>query len=111
MKKNTQIIVERLLELVIQSALDINKFLIKRVAGKNIEKNYDSFIRAGEAGFISVELAQKLAPSGSLRNVLAHEYDGIQPEEVFQGLQKALEQYPQYVAEIQKYLDSQEDND
>jgi uncharacterized protein YutE (UPF0331/DUF86 family) len=89
-ENNTQIIVERLLELVIQSALDINKFLLKQVTGRSVEKNYDSFISAGEAGFISTELAQKLAPSGSFRNILAHEYDDIEPEEVFKGLQKAL---------------------
>lgn len=103
---NTQIIVERLLELLIQSALDINKSLLKRVAGKSVEKNFDSFIEMGACGFIPSNLAQKLAPSGPFRNVLSHQYDDIIPEQVFANFREALDQYPQYIEAIQDYLDS-----
>lgn len=110
--KNTdvQIIVERLLELIIQAALDINKTLLKQVAGKSIERNFESFIEMGESGFIPVELARKIAPSGPFRNALAHDYDDLIHEQVFVGLRNALEQYPQYIEAIQDYLDSIEVN-
>ena len=106
--QDAQIIVERLLELVIQSAIDINKALLKQVFEKNIESNFDSFIEAGNCGFIPNNLAQKLAPSGSFRNVLAHEYDDIIPKEVYTNFSKGLEQYLQYLEAIQNYLDSLE---
>jgi uncharacterized protein YutE (UPF0331/DUF86 family) len=106
----TQTVVERLLELVIQSALDINRALLKQIAGIKVEKNSDTFIEAGKAGFIPIELGYQLAPSGGFRNVLAHHYDEIMPEIVFQNLQEAIAQYPDYVEAIQNYLDSLEAN-
>jgi uncharacterized protein YutE (UPF0331/DUF86 family) len=106
----TQVVVERLLELVIQSALDINRALLKQIAGIKVEKNSDTFIEAGKAGFIPIELGQQLARSGGFRNVLAHHYDEIMPEIVFQNLQEAIAQYPDYVEAIQNYLDSLEAN-
>lgn len=109
--EDTQIIVERLLELVIQSALDINRTLLKRVAGKSVESNYDSFIEMGNSSFISMDLARELAPSGSFRNILAHEYDEIIPEEVYRALSKVFEQYSLYLESIQNYLDSLEVDD
>jgi len=38
---------------------------------------FQSFIRAGELGFLSPGLAEKLAPSAGPRNRLVHEYDQI----------------------------------
>jgi uncharacterized protein YutE (UPF0331/DUF86 family) len=110
----SQLVIERLLELVIESALSINKTLLKR--GANIIpqsssesfKNFESFILVGEYGFIPQQLAAQLAPSGSFRNVLAHEYDDIDPAQVYEALQKALRQYPLYVKAIQAYLDTLE---
>lgn len=107
-----QLIVERQLELLIQSALDINKAFLKRVASTPAPEtisNYESFVLMGEQDFIPLDLAQALAPSGSFRNVLAHDYDDIDPNQVHAALQKALTEYPQYIRAIQTYLDTLED--
>lgn len=106
-----QLIVERQLELLIQSALDINKAFLKRVVSPpaSATSNYESFVLMGAQGFISSDLAQVIAPSGSFRNVLAHDYDDIDPNQVHAALQKALVQYPQYVRAIQTYLDTLDD--
>lgn len=110
-----QAAIERLLETVIDAALSINKTLLKRGAGiipadSESFKNFESFILMGDNGFIATELATQLAPSGGFRNVLAHEYDDINPAQVYTALQMALSQYPQYVKAIQDYLDTlQED--
>lgn len=110
-----QAAIERLLEIMIDSALSINKTLLKRGAGliptgAESFKNFESFILIGENGFIPRELAYQLAPSGSFRNVLAHKYDEINPVQVYNALQIALRQYPQYVAAIQTYLDTLEED-
>ncbi|MGA7937393.1 MAG: DUF86 domain-containing protein [Kovacikia sp.] len=110
-----QAAIERLLETIIDAALSINKTLLKRGAGliptdSKSFKNFESFILMGENRFIPAELATQLAPSGSFRNVLAHEYDDIEPEQVYNAVQKALSQYPQYVKAIQNYLDTLEED-
>ena len=107
-----QAAIERLLEIIIDSALSINKTLLKRAVGltppdsSTSFKNFESFILVGENGCIPQQLAAQLAPSGSFRNALAHEYDEIDPVQVYSALQKALSQYPQYVKAIQMYLDA-----
>jgi uncharacterized protein YutE (UPF0331/DUF86 family) len=110
-----QAAIERLLETIIDSALSINKTLLKRGAGliptdAESFKNFESFILIGENGFIPIALASQLAPSGSFRNALAHEYDEINSVQVYNALQKALSQYPQYVRAIQTYLDTLEED-
>jgi uncharacterized protein YutE (UPF0331/DUF86 family) len=47
--------------------------------------------------------------SRGFRNVLVHEYDDIDPHQVYIALQKALTQYPQYIRAIQIYLDTLEE--
>jgi uncharacterized protein YutE (UPF0331/DUF86 family) len=111
-----QAAIERLLETIIDAALSINKTLLKRAAGlrpldsSQPFKNFESFILMGENGFISQPLAQQLAPSGSFRNVLAHEYDEIDPRQVYSAFQKALNHYPHYGKAIQIYLDTLEED-
>ncbi|MGI0488783.1 type VII toxin-antitoxin system HepT family RNase toxin [Pantanalinema rosaneae CENA516] len=112
-----QATIERFLELIIQGAIDINKMLLKQVTnikltqGNESLTNAEIFVLAGEYGFIPQQLAQQLSASGRFRNVLAHLYDEIMPEKTYEALQKAFEQYPQYIAAIQNYLDSLEIDD
>jgi uncharacterized protein YutE (UPF0331/DUF86 family) len=108
-----QAAIERLLELIIQAAIDINKMLLKQAGiklrrGDEATSNAEAFVLAGEQGFISQSLATELAESSKFRNVLAHLYDDIVPESVHEAIQFALTQYPQYITEIETYLDSLE---
>lgn len=111
-----QAAIERLLETVIDAALSINKMLLKRVVGltptepAQSVQNFESFILMGANRFIPPQLAEQLAPSGSFRNVLAHEYDEIDPVQVYSALQKTLGQYPLYIKSIQRYLDTLEED-
>lgn len=104
-----QLIIERLLHLTIESAADINSYLIVCANQPPPENYFDSFIQAGQQGFISQSLATELAPSAGLRNRLVHEYDKINPVIVYQSIQIALKLYPQYVQQIQAYLRKQSD--
>jgi uncharacterized protein YutE (UPF0331/DUF86 family) len=114
--EDIQSIIERLLEQIIQSALDINRAFLKRVAGITSEggkvpKNAETFILAGQYGLISPALGKRMEKSGGFRNVLAHLYDEIIAEKVYEALQNVLTDYPQYLAEVESYLNSLEQSD
>lgn len=111
--EDIQSIVERLLEQVIQSALDINRAFLKRVAGirEAQSPNSETFILVGQYGLISQRLANRMEKSGGFRNVLAHLYDEIIAERVYEALQNVLADYPQYVAEVEIYLNLLEQAD
>jgi uncharacterized protein YutE (UPF0331/DUF86 family) len=99
-----QLIVERLLQLMIQAAIDINDHILSRLNPGNSSTNFEAFIELGKYEVITSELAKQLAPSGSLRNRLVHEYDDIDPNQVYQAINFALQQYPLYVKQINAYL-------
>ncbi|MBW4554445.1 MAG: DUF86 domain-containing protein [Trichormus sp. ATA11-4-KO1] len=109
---DTQLIIERLLQLMTQAAIDINDHILSKLNPGKSPTNFEAFIEIGKYGVISTELAAQLAPSGGLRNRLVHEYDDIDPTEVFKAISFALQQYPLYVRQINTYLISLDvDND
>ncbi|MEO0408308.1 MAG: DUF86 domain-containing protein [Cyanobacteria bacterium P01_A01_bin.135] len=70
-----QLIVERLLQLLVEAASDINGHLLVKVHKLTPTGYYDSFIKAGSQSIIPFEFAQELAQSSGLRNRLVHQYE------------------------------------
>ncbi|MDJ1173362.1 type VII toxin-antitoxin system HepT family RNase toxin [Roseofilum capinflatum] len=107
---NTQLIVERLLQLSFQVAIDVNRYLLKTLNIPQPEKNFDTFEEMSRCGILTPELAKILAPSGSLRNRLVHMYDEIDPVKIHECIQLALQEYPKYQRQLIQYLDTLEDD-
>lgn len=95
---------ERLLQELIEAAIDINTHIIVQTVNAVPDDYYGSFIKAGELKIIPVGLAEKLAPSTGLRNRLVHEYDLIEHSMVLEAVIMAEELYSEYVKEIEDYL-------
>ena len=68
---------ERMLQELIEAAIDINTHIIVQAGGGAPDDYCESFIKAGEHGILPPELAGKLAPSTGLRNRLVHEYHAL----------------------------------
>jgi uncharacterized protein YutE (UPF0331/DUF86 family) len=56
-------------------------------------------------------LAEQLAQSAGMRNILVHRYKDIDSQLVFSSIPEALQQYPLYIQQITVYLDSLETED
>ena len=95
---------ERLLQEAIEAALDINAHLIAEQGGEVPEGYYGGFLRMGELGIVSPELAGSLAPSAGLRNRLVHEYEAIDDAKVLGAIATVLELYPRFVQSVEAYL-------
>ena len=108
---DTQLITERLLQLMAQAAIDINDHILSKLNPGKSETNFDSFISLGKYGVITPELARQIAPPSGLRNRLVHEYDEIDPQQVFKAISFALQQYPLYVRQVNFYLISLSQDD
>ena len=107
---DSQLIAERILELIIQAAIDINNHIIKQGLKLEAVGPKESFLILRECQILSEELAQQLSKSAIFRNILAHEYLDIDDNIVFNLIPKALKQYPLYVLQIQQYLNSLEND-
>jgi uncharacterized protein YutE (UPF0331/DUF86 family) len=99
-----QLLAERLLHLITQTAIDINHHILSKLNPGNYTTNFDSFIELAQYEVITPELAKELAPSTELIKHLVHEYDDIDPNQVFMAISFALQQYPLYVRQINSYL-------
>lgn len=92
--------VERLLIAAVDLAVEVNTHLVV-AAGRVPPQDYrSSFGGAAEAGWLPRELAERLAPSAGLRNVLVHRYLDIDPEQVAAAAVQARSDYRQYVRAV-----------
>lgn len=103
-----QLIAERLLQLLVEVASDINSDLLVEIYQDTPETYFDSFIKAGRNGIIDVDLSRQLAQSAGLRNRLVHQYEEIDHQIVFTSISDALQQFSLYIQQITHYLDSLE---
>ena len=95
---------ERLLQELIEAAVDINTHIIVQTVNTVPDGYFESFIMAGEKGIISTDLAEKLAPSAGLRNRLVHEYDLLDHSLVLEAVKMAEKLYPKYIKEIETFI-------
>ena len=97
---------ERLLQELIEAAIDINTHLIVEHGGTVPDTYFESFLELGSLHVTSAELARSLAPSSGLRNRLVHEYDDIDDSIVYESIDQAITLYTEYVWIIKDYIDN-----
>jgi uncharacterized protein YutE (UPF0331/DUF86 family) len=95
---------ERLLQELIESAIDINTHIIVQTSNIVPDDYYESFIKLGELKIMTTELAEKLAPSAGLRNRLVHEYDLLEHSMILEAVKVAVAVYPEYIKAIEDYI-------
>lgn len=92
--------VERLLIAVVELAVEVDTHVVVADGRLPPEDYRSSFGDAAEAGWLSRELAERLAPSAGLRNVLVHRYLDIDVEQVAAAAVQARSDYRQYVQAV-----------
>jgi uncharacterized protein YutE (UPF0331/DUF86 family) len=96
--------VERLLQELIEAAVDANVHVLRALGGPVPGDYYTSFIEAGRRGVIQPALAERLAPSAGLRNRLVHEYDEIDDAIVLAALTQAQRDFSAFVQAMEQFL-------
>ena len=96
--------VERVLQEAIEAALDVNAHLIAELGHDVPDDYFGGFVKLGQLGILSEELAGALAPSAGLRNRLVHEYDALDDAKVLAAVGTILDLYPRYIQAIEAEL-------
>jgi len=81
-------IAERNLEVAAQCCIDICNRIITLEGGPQPQDYYEAILQQGDLGVLPPEFAERLAPLAGFRNVLAHQYLGVDWDEVYSHLQK-----------------------
>lgn len=89
--------VERVLTQLVDLAVSLNGH-VAVAGGRPAPATYrESFAAAAAAGALPAALAERLAPSAGLRNVLVHEYAAVDLGLVVRGVELARTDYRSYV--------------
>lgn len=96
---------ERLLQELIEAAVDANLHLTRAFNRPAPADYYQSFIELGKAGVVSAGLAERLAPAAGLRNRLVHEYDAIDDAMVLRAVGHARRDFGDYLAAVARHLE------
>jgi uncharacterized protein YutE (UPF0331/DUF86 family) len=82
-----EVLAERYLERIIGRMIDINYHLITESGRPPPHDYFASFTELARIDVLPPAFAKRIAASAGLRNRLVHEYDEIDPERVYAGLQ------------------------
>jgi uncharacterized protein YutE (UPF0331/DUF86 family) len=96
--------VERLVQLIVDVAVDINTHTVVDEGSSPPKDAYNSFIAAANLGMMPVSFARRIAPSTGERNIIVHEYEQIDDAVVYQSIKDALVLYEQYLDYIMVFL-------
>jgi uncharacterized protein YutE (UPF0331/DUF86 family) len=99
-------IVERNLEIAAQCCINVGNRAISLLAAQQPRDYYEAILRLG---VIDHDLALRLAPVSGLRSVLAHEYLGVDWDEVEKSLGD-LGDLRRFGAQVRAWLVGQEGN-
>ena len=96
--------VERLIQLIIDLALDVNNILIKKADKYPAKDYFSSFLELVDLEILPEEFAKDIAPSTGIRNRLVHEYERINDKVVYQNLDKLIKYYLNYIKYVNQNI-------
>ena len=98
---------EKLIELIVEIASDINRHIIEAGGQSPPQTYYSTFDEMGKMGVLPESLAARLASTTGLRNRLVHGYEKVQHAIVHRGLKPFLRNYERYFVLINDYLNAE----
>ncbi|MDE0026419.1 MAG: DUF86 domain-containing protein [Spirochaetaceae bacterium] len=102
--RNTRYAVERLLHLTAEAALDILDHLLSAKQEIVSDTYEDVLSNAHRGGFLTEERYRELRGLGGFRNVLAHEYVGIDDATVYRQMGKMNQVLPKLLGDFETLL-------
>ncbi len=102
-------IVERNLEVAAQCCIDICHRIISLEKAKKPADSHEAIIRIGELNILDAAFARRLAPLAGFRNILVHEYLGLNWDEIYTNLQR-LDDLLRFSGQIAQWLRSRPEN-
>lgn len=96
--------IERLIQLIIDLALDVNNILIKKSEHYPAQDYFSSFLELVDLEILPEEFARDIAPSTGIRNRLVHEYEKVNDKLVYQNLDKLIKYYLDYIKYVNQNI-------
>jgi uncharacterized protein YutE (UPF0331/DUF86 family) len=102
--RTEEVLAERYLERIIGRMIDINYHLLTETGHPPPSDYHTSFSRLAEIHVLDREFASRIARCAGLRNGIVHEYNDLDPSKVFDALQDAMRDIPQYLQKVNDFV-------
>ncbi|MBM3462138.1 MAG: DUF86 domain-containing protein [Armatimonadetes bacterium] len=100
-------VVERQVELLVECATAINVEVAHTVGKTPPADYYSSFFSLSQAGWLSNDTAQALAPLATLRNRIVHQYEEVELDKLHSDVTASLPHWRAYLRSVKEKLASQ----
>ena len=97
---------ERLFQLLVDTAIDVNTHLIAELELPVPEDYQNTFETVGRYRVFPVSFALEIGKSVGLRNKVVHKYGEVDLKRMVDEIKAGIPQYLEYAKYIQKYLDT-----
>ena len=98
-------IAERLLQLIVDTMIDINQHFIRELGLKISDDFQGTFYILGENKILSSNFSKKVAPVVGLRNRVVHRYESLDKELFIKTFKKDYPDFKLYIRFINQYLE------
>ncbi|MDO8575501.1 MAG: DUF86 domain-containing protein [bacterium] len=98
--------IERLFQLIVDTAIDINSHIISEMNMETPEEYRGTFIMLGKNSILPYPFAEKISGSVGLRNNLIHQYEKIDADRALNDIKNNISDYVEYIKIIKVFVDS-----
>lgn len=98
---------ERLLQLIVDTMIDINTHIIRRQNLKPASDLYSTFVILSKNKILDENFAEKLAPITGMRNRIIHRYEAVDIDLFLKTFAKQKNDFVHYAQAIESYLEHQ----
>jgi uncharacterized protein YutE (UPF0331/DUF86 family) len=98
------VLAERYIERAVGRMIDINYHLLTESGQAPPPDYYQSFVQLAALGVCVPEFATRIASCAGLRNRIAHEYDDIDPQKLFEAVRQAVHDVPEFLFHVDNWL-------
>ena len=97
--------VERLFQLIVDAAIDINTHIITESDFRVPDDYQSTFSSLGENNVLPMDFALKIAPSVGLRNLIIHKYGKVDIKRMVDDIKHEIKDYLEYLKYINKFIE------
>jgi uncharacterized protein YutE (UPF0331/DUF86 family) len=99
--------VERNFQVAIECVFDIGTHIIAEKGFESPDDNADIIRILGDEGVVTTDFAKRVKGLAGFRNILVHEYTGIDYGLLYQHLQNRLDDFREFAAYTSSYLEKE----
>lgn len=95
---------ERLFQLIVDTAIDINTHIISE-SELQVPNDYQGTFRTlGENKILPMDFVLKIAPSVGLRNLIVHKYGNVDLKRMIEDTKNEISDYEEYLKHVNTFL-------